>query len=74
MGEQAASWLENVWFPVCDFRGSGHDWCTVRLACQGYVNQIEIDTRYFTGNYAPSVSLEACLSEAARGKMRSVAP
>lgn len=26
VGEQAASWLENVWFPICDVRGNGHDW------------------------------------------------
>ena len=26
VGEQAASWLTNVWYPVCDVRGNGHDW------------------------------------------------
>lgn len=26
VGEQAASWLQNVWFPICDVRGNGHDW------------------------------------------------
>lgn len=26
VGEEAASWLENVWFPLCDVRGGGHDW------------------------------------------------
>ncbi len=26
VGDQAASWLQNVWFPICDVRGNGHDW------------------------------------------------
>ncbi|MDP6968727.1 MAG: allantoicase [Gammaproteobacteria bacterium] len=42
-------------------RGPGHDHCTVRLALPGRIKGLNIDTRYFTGNYAPSVSLEACL-------------
>jgi len=25
-GNEAASWLQNVWYPVCDVRGGGHDW------------------------------------------------
>ncbi|MCP4741261.1 MAG: phage portal protein [Actinomycetales bacterium] len=25
-GQEAASWLRNVWFPLCDVRGGGHDW------------------------------------------------
>ena len=25
-GEDATSWLRNVWYPVCDSRGSGADW------------------------------------------------
>ena len=41
-------------------RGPGHDYCTVRLALPGVIKGLNIDTSYFTGNYAPSVSLEAC--------------
>ncbi len=41
-------------------RGPGHDHCTVRLALPGRIKGINIDTSYFTGNYAPSASLEAC--------------
>jgi len=26
VGEEAVSWLQNVWYPVCDVRGNGHDW------------------------------------------------
>ena len=25
-GNEAASWLQNVWYPLCDVRGNGHDW------------------------------------------------
>lgn len=41
-------------------RELGHDHCTVCLALPGRIKGLNIDTRYFTGNYAPSVSLEAC--------------
>ena len=41
-------------------RGPGHDHCTVRLALPGRIRGLNIDTSYFTGNYAPSASLEAC--------------
>ncbi len=41
-------------------RSLGHDHCTVRLALPGIIQGLNIDTRFFTGNYAPSVSLEAC--------------
>jgi allantoicase len=43
-------------------RGPGHDWCLVRLARVGHLDEIEIDTRHFTGNYAPAASVQACLS------------
>jgi hypothetical protein len=26
VGTEAASWLENVWYPVCDIAGNGSDW------------------------------------------------
>ena len=41
-------------------RQQGHDHCTVRLGLPGRIRGINFDTTYFTGNYAPSVSLEAC--------------
>lgn len=41
-------------------RGPGHDHCTVRLAVPGRIKGVNIDTRFFTGNYAPSASIEAC--------------
>ncbi len=44
-------------------RVPGHDWCVVKLARAGTIAEIEIDTRHFTGNYAPAASIEACLSD-----------
>lgn len=40
-------------------RVAGHDYCVIRI-CPGVVQDIEIDTRYFTGNFAPAASIEAC--------------
>ena len=44
-------------------RGGGHDQCVVRLAARGEIHAVDIDTRYFTGNYPPAASLEGCLSD-----------
>jgi len=44
-------------------RQQGHDHCTVRLGLPGRIRGLNIDTSFFTGNYAPSVSLEACYME-----------
>ena len=41
-------------------RTAGHDWCIVKLAKAGVIHGIEIDTTYFTGNYPPAASVEAC--------------
>ncbi len=41
-------------------RCAGHDFAIVRLGVAGVIKGIDIDTRYFTGNYPPSASLEAC--------------
>ncbi|MEM7195079.1 MAG: allantoicase [Pseudomonadota bacterium] len=44
-------------------RTPGHDWCVVQLARPGAIHGVEIDTRFFTGNYPPEISVEACISE-----------
>jgi allantoicase len=44
-------------------REHGHDYCIVRLAGAGSIKAIDIDTRYFTGNYPPVASVEACCLE-----------
>ncbi len=44
-------------------RYHGFDYCIVRLAGAGIIHAIDIDTSYFTGNYPPVASVEACVSE-----------
>jgi len=39
-------------------RGPGHDWAELRLAAEGIVRRIEVDTSHFKGNYPDSCSLE----------------
>lgn len=39
-------------------RGPGHDWVIVKLAAEGQVSRIEIDTNHFKGNYPDTASLE----------------
>ncbi len=41
-------------------RGPGHDWVEVKLACEGIVRRIEIDTAHFKGNYPDTCSIEVC--------------
>jgi allantoicase len=44
-------------------RSPGHDWCIVKLGIPGVIHGLDIDTSYFTGNYPPQASVEACVSE-----------
>src|SRR5215469_18717075 len=44
-------------------RQPGSDSAIVRLGCPGVVRRIVVDTSYFTGNYPPEVSVEACGTE-----------
>lgn len=39
-------------------RGPGHDWTVVRLAAEGHIGRIELDTTHFTGNHPDHCSLE----------------
>jgi allantoicase len=41
-------------------RGPGHDWCVVALGVPGRLAGFDVDTSFFTGNYPPSCSLDAC--------------
>ncbi|HYT29510.1 MAG TPA: 2-oxo-4-hydroxy-4-carboxy-5-ureidoimidazoline decarboxylase, partial [Actinomycetota bacterium] len=43
-------------------RGPGHDWVVLRLAAEGAIHRIEVDTTHFKGNHP-----ESCSVEAARG-------
>jgi len=44
-------------------RVPGHDWAVIRLAMPGSINGFDVDTSYFTGNYPPHCSIEACRME-----------
>ena len=44
-------------------RTPGHDHCVIRLGVPGIVHGVDIDTSYFTGNYPPQASLDACVSD-----------
>ena len=41
----------------------GNDWCLIKLGCPGIIKKIEVNTKFFTGNYPPEVSIEGILSE-----------
>lgn len=45
-------------------RSEGHDYCVIHLGIPGVVHGFDIDTSYFTGNYPPSASIDACTSDA----------
>jgi allantoicase len=44
-------------------REPGHDWALVRLGVPGVVRGVVIDTAWFTGNFPPEASVEACAAE-----------
>ncbi len=41
-------------------REPGHDYCVIKLGVPGLVKGLDVETSYFTGNYAPEVSIDAC--------------
>jgi allantoicase len=41
-------------------RQRGHDWAIVRLGAPGVVRGVVVDTSWFTGNFPPFASIEAC--------------
>ncbi len=44
-------------------RGPGHDWAVVRLAVEGEVERLEVDTSWFRGNAPGSCAVRACVSD-----------
>ena len=44
-------------------RDQGHDHCVVKLAAPSTLAALDIDTRYFTGNFPPFASVQACRTE-----------
>ncbi|KAF6101946.1 allantoicase [Phyllostomus discolor] len=45
-------------------RAPGHDWCVVKLGVQGVIRGFDVDISYFTGSYAPRISIQAANLEA----------
>ena len=43
-------------------RFEGYDYTIIRLGVPGVIKGVTIDTAFFTGNFPPSASLEACFS------------
>jgi allantoicase len=39
-------------------RTEGHDWCVIKLATDGRVHGVDIDTNHFLGNHPPLASIE----------------
>ena len=44
-------------------RTPGHDFCIVRLGVPGIIHGVDIDTSYFTGNFPPQASIDACVRD-----------
>ena len=44
-------------------RVPGHDYCVIRFGVPGIIRGFDIDTSYFTGNFPPQASIEACVSD-----------
>ena len=40
-------------------RGPGHDWCVVALGMRGIIRGVNVNTRFFTGNFPAHCSLDA---------------
>ncbi|XP_070284470.1 probable inactive allantoicase [Myotis yumanensis] len=53
-------------------RTPGHDWCIVRLGVQGLIRGLDVDISYFTGGYAPRISIQAANLE--EGKEPAMPP
>ncbi len=41
-------------------RGTGDDWCIVRLGVPGLVRGVDVDTSHFKGNYPEACAIEVC--------------
>lgn len=70
--DSPAKWLEDVyddngkWMDGWESRRKrvpGHDFAVVRLAMPGRIFGFDVDTSYFTGNFPPHCSIEACFLE-----------
>jgi allantoicase len=48
-------------------RESGHDQAIIRLGLPGMIRGVVVDTAFFTGNYPPFASIEACAVDGGDG-------
>jgi allantoicase len=55
-------------------RDGGHDWVVVRLGTPGVITSVDVDTRFFTGNYPESCTVEACGCEGYPGPADLASP
>lgn len=44
-------------------RVPGNDWCLIKLGSPGIIKEIDVNTKFFTGNYPPQASIEGIYSE-----------
>ncbi len=44
-------------------RGPGYDWAIIQLGASGTIEQIEVDTGHYKGNFPESCSIEVCAVE-----------
>ena len=44
-------------------RVPGNDWCLIKLGSPGIIKEIDVNTKFFTGNYPPKTSIEGIYSE-----------
>ncbi len=44
-------------------RVEGYDYCIVKLGIPGIIHGFDVDTSFFTGNYPPAASIDACVSD-----------
>ena len=54
-------------------RTPGHDWCIVALGLRGVVHGVNVDTRFFTGNFPSHCSIDATDEPAASGRGKRTA-
>ncbi len=55
-------------------RGAGYDSCVTALACNTEIHAIEIDTRHFTGNFPPMVSIDGDQDDDAWTELVPISP
>merc|ERR1719347_1642244 len=71
LSSEAAVWREGFteqgkWMDGWETRRKripGHDWCIIKLGLPGTIYGVQLDTSFFTGNFAPRTSIQAARLE-----------